>query len=663
LRSAPIPGTAAPGDAAEERAQRGVTWRAVLLALALLILLSLAAFWAELVWYRTYDVNAGCPAMGPITSLFLLTALMSLPGLRRVGLSRGELLTVFCVVIAGSPLVSHGILFWMLPKVIAFYHQAQIHPEWTTSFISVVPTWFAPTDPAAIEGFFEGKAAVPWSLWWTPLAAWSGFLLCLFLATLCAVIIVQRQWITNERLSFPIAQIPLEMVQDSERGRAGRLSGAWMFWIGVLVAFLLNFLNGLSRRLPAVPAIPLGPVPLMQWQKVGPLAGLGEIDLVLYPFMIAIAYLIPKELSFSAWFFWLVRMALTVGAIAAGATPQRPEEWYGASFPAPYFQGGGAAFALLLWVFWIARHHFARAARLAVKGGADPVDRHEPLPYRWAFLGFIVSFGLMVCFCLAAGCRPVFAVVLIGLIVGYYLLMARVRAETGIGFIPFPLEIQDGLTSILGSKAFTSREIVTMISTRWTFFPGFGQSAEVITANALENYKIADAAKINSRRLTLAVIAGFVVTLIFGLYLLLTNIYRQGYFGLGMGSSYNWPSWQTRNDGGRIFEYLSNPAGPELNGILAFSAGAAVAVVLGLFRLRFWWWPFHPVGYIAANVWGIQENYMPFFLGWALKVLVVRYGGLRLYRATVPLAIGLIVGDQLNSLVWTVVALVTKGQV
>ena len=72
-------------------------------------------------------------------------------------------------------------------------------------------------------------------------------------------------------------------------------------------------------------------------------------------------------------------------------------------------------------------------------------------------------------------------------------------------------------------------------------------------------------------------------------------------------------------------------------------------MVLGLFRLRFWWWPFHPVGYLAANTWGMQIYYMPFFLGWALKVVVIRYGGLRLYRATVPLAIGLIVGDQLNS--------------
>lgn len=639
-----------------------MTPRALVIAFLLLLLLTLAAFYVEIAWNRINEFNSAAPAMGPIASLFLLAAVMSLPVMRRGGLTRKELLVIFCVVIVGGPLVSHGILFWMLPKVIAFYHQAQLHPEWETGFISLIPTWFSPTDPKAIEGFFEGRSHVPWALWWTPLLVWCGFLLCLFLATLCAVIIVQRQWITNERLSFPIAQIPLEMVREGEAGSAGRLPWGWMFWIGVIGSFLANFMNGLATRFPAVPAIPLGPVPLMQWQKVGPLAGLGEIDLVLWPWMIAIAYLIPKELSFSAWFFWLVRLGLTVLAVAAGGTPQRPEEYYGSAFPAPYVQGGGAAFALLLWVFWIGRQHFARAARLAINPRSEAPDRSEPLSYRWAFFGFVISFGLMVAFCLAAGCRPLVAFVLIGLIVGYYLLMARVRAETGIGFIPFPLEIQDGLTSIFGSKAFTSPEIITMISMRWSFFPGFGQSAEVLTANALENYKIADAARINSRRLTYVVVAGFIAMLVFGAYLLLTQIYWQGYFGLGMGSAYNWPSWQTRNDGGRIFEYLSNPQGPEVNGIIAFSVGAVVAVGLGLFRLRFWWWPFHPIGYLAANTWGMQWYYMPFFVGWGLKVLVIRYGGLRLYRATVPLAIGLIVGDQLNAFTWAILALLTHGR-
>ena len=100
-----------------------------------------------------------------------------------------------------------------------------------------------------------------------------------------------------------------------------------------------------------------------------------------------------------------------------------------------------------------------------------------------------------------------------------------------------------------------------------------------------------------------------------------------------------------------------------MNGLIAILAGGAFAIFLGLMRLRFWWWPFHPVGYMAAMCWGLHWYYMPFFIGWAAKTLVIRYGGLRLYRQTVLLAIGLIVGDLLNSGVWAVVALATGGAV
>jgi len=94
---------------------------------------------------------------------------------------------------------------------------------------------------------------------------------------------------------------------------------------------------------------------------------------------------------------------------------------------------------------------------------------------------------------------------------------------------------------------------------------------------------------------------------------------------------------------------------------LAVLAGAAVTLALGIIRLRFWWWPFHPVGYLAANTWGLQLWYMPFFIGWAAKALLIRYAGLPLYRRTIPLAVGLIVGDLLNGGLWGIIRLVRVG--
>ena len=644
----------------------GVTPRAVLLALTLLVLIASAAFYVEIAWHRALCFATSSPAMAPVVVLFLLTAAMGAPALRRVGFSRRELLTVYSIVLVGSPLVSKGLLVWLLGHNIAYYYGAHTYPLWETTFLQHVPTWFAPSAPQAVQGFFEGDSTVPWALWWPPLGAWLSFEFSLFVAGLCLVALLQRQWIRNERLSFPIAQIPLAMVGEpgpAELGRAGRLPVLPLFWAGIFVSLLLGFLNALSERVPAIPAIPLGPITLVEWQRVGPMAGLGALELLLWPWMIAIAYLIPQELSLSVWFFWLVRLGLTVLAVAAGATPQRPEEWWSTSFPAPYYQGGGALFALLLWGLWTARHHLAGAVRIACGRGRSQADAHEPLRYRMAFVGLVASLAFMLYFCYAAGCRLLFGGILVTMIVGYYLMWARLRAETGLGFVEFPINIQDLIVVPLGAGALRRREIVTLISTRWTYQPGGALGWDALPANALEAFKVADAARINARRLTLALVAGFVVSMGVGVFVVLTGMYRYGFLGCAI-ASVQWIGPQTLLDGNRIFVFLTDPhfASPDLNGGLAFMAGGLVAVFLGMMRLRFWWWPLHPAGYLVANTWSMHWYYMPFLVGWLAKSLVVRYGGLAPYRKTIPLAIGLVVGDLLNTAIWSVLALLTQGR-
>ena len=110
---------------------------------------------------------------------------------------------------------------------------------------------------------------------------------------------------------------------------------------------------------------------------------------------------------------------------------------------------------------------------------------------------------------------------------------------------------------------------------------------------------------------------------------------------------------------------------PPRNAGIIYTAGAVsggldthtlVCVVLGVLRLRFLWWPFHPVGYILSNSLPVAYGLFPFFIVWVVKVVVTRYGGLRLYRSTLPLATGLVVGDILNTTTWNIVALATQGR-
>jgi len=639
----------------------GVTARAVLLALALLVLLTPIAFYIEIAWDKC-DMFVGVPSMTPVVLLFLLTGLAALPAFRRIGLSRRELLVTYSMLLVAGPLIGRTTTAWMFCGTIHYHYMSQVNLIWQSTFLPQVPDWFAPSDPVATEGFFQGQSAVPWSLWAVPLRAWAPFMVALFLCSLCILALLQRQWITHERLAFPLAQMPLEMVAEPRPG-AVKLPENWAFWVGTAISFGLTFVNALSQRWPSIPAIPLGPLALMPEQRVGPLGGVGEITLVLWPWMIAIAYLIPKELSFSAWFFWWVLVAANVAAVFAGAQPRDPSMIWDSDFPAPRFQGGGAMLAIGLWALWIARRHLARAAGIIFSSRSGRDDADEPLPYRIAVLGMLASFAGMVYFTWAAGCRVVVGMAIIAGILGYYIVWARLRAETGLGFSMFPLELEFLLNTPFGPSFFRLREAITIMSLRWTYGQGFGTIYEVISGNTLETLKIADAADINVRRLTRALAGGFLLTLGLGLFLILTGIYHYGWLGL-RGLRSGWLGPQSISDGGRIiWRLLYHPPGPDVNGLIAMAGGAAFAVFLGVMRLRFWWWPFHPVGYMAGMCWGLNWYWLPFFTGWAWKTLTVRYGGLRLYRNTVPLAIGLIVGDLLNTGLWGLVALLTQGRV
>jgi len=643
----------------------GTPLRALLTAFALLILLAPAGFYGELVYRGTFDFSAGAPAMAPLFVLFLL-ALIN-PALGRIGLrafQRRELLVIYTIVLVGSPLISHGLLPWLLPYTIAQQYLSRAIVEWQTSYLPAVPSWFGTTDWIAAEGYFQGHMAVPWQLWWTPLAVWLSFLAALFGSTLCLMALLQGQWIAHERLAFPIAQVPLEMVQEAGGPHPrGRFPSSWPFWIGFIIPCAIGIINKLSTLLPTIPAIPVSGYTLMQGAGTGPWAGIGAITLELTPWIIAIAYLIPKELAFSCWFFWFVRVALTVTAISLGASAEPPEGWYESGFPAPHHQGGGAVIALAFWTLWIARRHLSRGLRLALRPRTGDSE-DEPLAYRWAILGFIVCFGYLIGFCIAAGVRPLLAAAMVGLIVTYYLVWARLRAETGVSFMSFPFRVDEMLVVPAGSAIFRLREIIMLYDLRWAYYPGGCQSAEVLTGNVLEAFKIANSARIRSRPLLAAMVVGFALSLVVTTYVVLAGMYHYGFQNTRANSgSSGWLGPQLLFIGGRIFEKITSPTTFDLNAIIAVLVGAGVTIGLGLMRLRFWWWPFHPIGYLAASCWGMQYLWMPFLVGWALKTLSVRYGGLPLYRRTVPLAIGLIVGDFVNQGVWVAVSVATRGVV
>ena len=181
--------------------------------------------------------------------------------------------------------------------------------------------------------------------------------------------------------------------------------------------------------------------------------------------------------------------------------------------------------------------------------------------------------------------------------------------------------------------------------------------------NALTSFKIGDAAGVPLRRLTRLLLVGFLIALGAGTVYMLHGLYRVGFNATRAGSPYSFPGWVFPASGETVFSLLTTPSGPAWDGLAWSGLGAATLVFIAWMRLRFLWWPFHPVGYILGLSvlvdTGCGQSH--FFIAWLAKSLVLRYGGLRLYQQTLPIAIGLIMGDVLNRSLWNVISLVTQG--
>ena len=86
--------------------------------------------------------------------------------------------------------------------------------------------------------------------------------------------------------------------------------------------------------------------------------------------------------------------------------------------------------------------------------------------------------------------------------------------------------------------------------------------------------------------------------------------------------------------------------------------GLALVVGCAVLRLRVPWWPIHPILFVVWGTYAVACFYFSFLLGWAVKCAVVGIGGAKSYGSVKPLMIGLVSGEVLAILFWTVVGAV-----
>jgi hypothetical protein len=228
--------------------------------------------------------------------------------------------------------------------------------------------------------------------------------------------------------------------------------------------------------------------------------------------------------------------------------------------------------------------------------------------------------------------------------------LSRIRAEAGPAWVFGPYrDVSRAVIVTLGASSFGEREVVGLSMFRW-----FSRDVRFLPMPFhMEAFKIADSAGIRKRTAMAVMMLATAVGVLLGFCVVLTLSYK---VGLATGKTYGGPTggatyiWTQANDWAR------NRTLPDEIGVPWIVGGGLFTLFLSQMRTLFIWWPFHPIGYVMAETGAGRSFWFHYFLAWILKLVVLRYGGHRLYVRTLPLVIGLILGDILTQTLWSAFA-------
>lgn len=623
----------------------GVTWRSVLISV---VLIPPNAYWIiqlELVWGGTYP-SVITLLFNVVFSLFVIVALNMLiqQFARDAALSYGELLTIYIMMAVGVSLCGCDVVQTLVHIIVSPFWFVTPENEWAELFHPYLPKYFTLKNKAISMGFFKGGTSF-WEgeyikAWLPPATVWIGFILLLLFMMLCINTILRKQWIERERLTYPIVRLPQEMSKGG--GATGILRNKAM-WIGFILAAAINLINGVSFLYPAIPYIPVKHQWVFRFTEK-PWNAVGWMPVSFYPFVLGIGFLMPLDLSFSCWFFYLFWKAERVIGSAIGI--RLP------GYPFSSEQATGVWIGIFAFTIWVSRHHLKRVFSTAFgKRLQEKNEEKEPMSYRMALLGILVGMVLLVVFCKSLGMAVFLALTYFLIYFALGATITRIRAELGppvhdlYGVGPDYI-----ITRIMGTRRIGANNLTAMTLFYWLNRESYRSFP---MAHQLEGMKLAEEGNIHPRRLFLAImIAGFM-----GGISCFWAVLQFGY-RLGSGVRFGGPArWFAIEGFHRLAWWLSYPQSTDFRGLGFTAFGLIFSVTLLIMRMRFFWWPLHPIGYAISYWWAMNLLWFPVFLSFIVKTLILRYGGLSSYRRAVPFFWGLILGEYLMGGIWNILGI------
>jgi len=627
---------------------KGITGRAIALGA---LLTPLNAFWIvrlERVLYGPYPSTISLFA----NAVFVLFLLVGLNGLLKrftpkVAFTQGELLTIYTMLaistgIAGLDGV--GILSQMMPHG-AWFGKTN---GWT-HFLDAFPSWLTVTDPNAVRGHYLGNSSFyrPEILrvWAVPILAWTGFVTLLLFVANCLNVLVRRQWADRERLTFPIIWLPVAMTTE---GTGAPFFRNKLMWAGFAVAGGLSLWNGIAFLYPSLPTLPIGITDFAPSFSSKPWNAIDWFPITLYPLAIGIGFLLPLDLLFSCWFFFLFWRAQVVATSALGwdTTPR---------FPFIDEQGFGAILGLFAFLLWTGRRYYAEIWRNAWSRERPPERSDRPaeaLSDRAALFGVLFGFLGLVLFCRAAGAAWWVGIAFFGIYLATILVVTRIRAELGAPVHDFHFMGPDNMIPRVFSAAVFKPSDMALMT--FSFALTRAHRSDTMPVG-LEGLQMAKQCRLEANRMFGAIMLAVALGALGAFW-----AFEHQAYALGAGAKFNQGYGHAQQAFQRMGSWMGGAQDAKPNGqaTIAMIVGFLTTLALLALRTRYFGFPFHPIGYAIASSWAIHLIWMPLLIAWVLKGLTMRYGGLRLYRQALPFFLGLALGDCVMGSLWALLSLI-----
>ena len=595
-------------------------------------------------------------------------------------LRRAELAAIVALTLVACNIPS-GVLRFFSRNMVMPVHANHTRVDWQRAgALERVPSYLlagdGQFDPAFLQSVVEGSGGpmalseIPWGKWLRPLSVWTPLVVLLSVASICLALIVHRTWSQRERLPYPMAQLAGSLMAGGEaHGPARPLYRNRLFLIGMGIVLAIHLANGINKwtdgqfiQVPLTLSFRAFQEKFPEMRQVPWSAAM--LDVFIFPSAIAVACLVATDVSFSVGACFFVWFIVGSGLVAAGVNFQEDYPYGGGILP---WQTAGSAAAMALILVYLGRRFYrlllVRALGLGAGGEVEP---HEV----WACRVFLLSVAALAVLLTAIGLTWYMSLLIVGLILLGFVVIARINVESGLFLIQTKFQPLGVIIGIFGAEALGLRmlAILGMLSAVFAL-----DRRVCLMPFALNAMRVLDTSRLRPGRAGLSITAVFLIALAVAIPV---GLWADHSFGLLRGERYATQFAPTyaftkvarehramsvmsgsleRSEAMTGWQRIANMK-PDRTCVIAMIAGAVGVLVLYRLRLRFTWWPLHPIMLI---VWCVGGTYMiaySFLIGWAIKTSTFRFGIRPALLRTFMM--GVIVGDLAAAAIWMAVGAV-----